>query len=136
LTGSEDVGYQTILAWGVFDGRQTVLVAGRATGRDMAEMEAVCDRMVRSQENVAELARADLEFHMVMAKATGNSVFGWEVQKNSKIEGREDDSKQELKGKSKTSKHLTPEVKRDEDRICRTGNYGQAHGQEPVEGRL
>jgi DNA-binding FadR family transcriptional regulator len=40
-----------------------VLVAERATGRDAAEMEAVYDRMVRSQDNVAEFARADLEFH-------------------------------------------------------------------------
>ena len=51
------------------------LAAERATDRDVAEMEAVYDRMVRSQDDVAEFARADLEFHLAVAKATGNSVL-------------------------------------------------------------
>jgi DNA-binding FadR family transcriptional regulator len=51
------------------------LAAERATVHDVAEMEAVYDRMVRSQDDVAEFARADLEFHLVVAKATGNSVL-------------------------------------------------------------
>ena len=51
------------------------LAAERATDHDVAEMEAVYDRMVRSQDDVAEFARADLEFHLVVAKATGNSVL-------------------------------------------------------------
>jgi DNA-binding FadR family transcriptional regulator len=51
------------------------LAAERATDHDVAEMEAVYDRMVRSQDDVAEFARADLEFHLVVATATGNSVL-------------------------------------------------------------
>ncbi|RPI98322.1 MAG: FCD domain-containing protein [Desulfobacteraceae bacterium] len=51
------------------------MAAERATDHDVAEMEAVYDRMVRSQDDVAEFARADLEFHLVVAKATGNSVL-------------------------------------------------------------
>jgi hypothetical protein len=51
------------------------LAAERATDHDVAEMEAVYDRMVRSQDDVAEFARADLEFHLSVAKATANSVL-------------------------------------------------------------
>ncbi|MBI5581335.1 MAG: FCD domain-containing protein [Deltaproteobacteria bacterium] len=51
------------------------LAAERATDHDLGEMEAVYDRMVRSRDDVAEFARADLEFHLVVAKATGNSVL-------------------------------------------------------------
>ena len=51
------------------------LAAERVTDQDLAEMEAVYDRMVRAQDDVAEFARADLEFHLVVAKATGNSVL-------------------------------------------------------------
>jgi DNA-binding FadR family transcriptional regulator len=51
------------------------LAAERATDHDVTEMEAVYDRMVRSLDDVAEFARADLEFHLVVAKATGNSVL-------------------------------------------------------------
>lgn len=51
------------------------LAAERATDRDVTEMEAVYDRMVLSQDDVAEFARADLEFHLAVAKATGNSVL-------------------------------------------------------------
>ena len=51
------------------------LAAERATDQDLAEMEAAYERMVRSQDDVAEFARADLEFHLVVAKATGNSVL-------------------------------------------------------------
>ena len=51
------------------------LAAERATDQDLAEMEAVYGQMVRSQDNVAEFSRADLEFHLVLAKATGNPVI-------------------------------------------------------------
>jgi DNA-binding FadR family transcriptional regulator len=51
------------------------LAAERATDQDLAEMEAVYGQMVRSQDNVAEFAHADLEFHLVLAKATGNPVI-------------------------------------------------------------
>ena len=51
------------------------LAAERATDHDVAEMEAVYDRMVRSQGDVAEFAKEDLEFHLAVAKATGNSVL-------------------------------------------------------------
>lgn len=51
------------------------LAAERATDQDVAEMEAVYDRMARARDDVAEFARADLEFHLAVAKATGNSVL-------------------------------------------------------------
>lgn len=51
------------------------LAAERATDQDLAEMEAVYDRMVQLRDNVAEFSHADLEFHLVLAKATGNPVI-------------------------------------------------------------
>jgi DNA-binding FadR family transcriptional regulator len=51
------------------------LAAERATGQDLVEMEAVYDQMVQVRNNVAEFARADLEFHLVLAKATCNPVI-------------------------------------------------------------
>jgi GntR family transcriptional regulator, transcriptional repressor for pyruvate dehydrogenase complex len=51
------------------------LAAERATDQDLVEMEAVYDQMVQVRDNVAEFARADLEFHLVLAKATGNPVI-------------------------------------------------------------
>ncbi len=51
------------------------LAARRATDQDMAEMEAVYDLMLQVKDNVAEFARADLEFHLVLAKSTGNPVI-------------------------------------------------------------
>lgn len=51
------------------------LAAERATDQDLAEMEEVYDQMVRLRENVAEFSRADLEFHLVLAKATGNPII-------------------------------------------------------------
>ena len=51
------------------------VAAERATEDDLAEMEAVYDRMVQLPDNIAEFARADLEFHLVVAKATGNPVI-------------------------------------------------------------
>ena len=51
------------------------LAAERATDQDLVEMEAVYEQMVQVRDNVAEFARADLEFHLVLAKATGNPVI-------------------------------------------------------------
>jgi DNA-binding FadR family transcriptional regulator len=51
------------------------LAAERATDQDVAEMETVYDRMVQARDDVAGFARADLEFHLAVAKATGNSVL-------------------------------------------------------------
>jgi|WetSurMetagenome_2_1015567.scaffolds.fasta_scaffold03243_4 DNA-binding FadR family transcriptional regulator len=51
------------------------LAAERATDQDLAEMEAVYEQMVQVRDNVAEFARADLEFHLVLAKATYNPVI-------------------------------------------------------------
>jgi DNA-binding FadR family transcriptional regulator len=51
------------------------LAAERATDQDLAEMEAVYDQMVQLQGNIPEFSRADLEFHMVLAKATANPVI-------------------------------------------------------------
>ena len=51
------------------------LAAERATDQDLLEMEAVYDQMVQVRDNVAEFACADLEFHLVLAKATRNPVI-------------------------------------------------------------
>ncbi len=51
------------------------LAAERASDQDLVDMEAVYDQMVQFQDNIAEFARADLEFHLVLAKATGNPVL-------------------------------------------------------------
>ncbi|MGE5255511.1 MAG: FCD domain-containing protein [Hyphomicrobiales bacterium] len=51
------------------------LAAERAGDHDVSEMEAVYQRMEQSQNSVAEFAQADLEFHLAVAKATGNSVL-------------------------------------------------------------
>jgi hypothetical protein len=51
------------------------VAAERATDEDLAEMEAAYDRMVQVRDNVAGFARADLEFHLAVAKATGNPVI-------------------------------------------------------------
>jgi len=51
------------------------LAAERASDQDLVDMETVYDQMVQFQDNIAEFARADLEFHLVLAKATGNPVL-------------------------------------------------------------
>jgi DNA-binding FadR family transcriptional regulator len=51
------------------------LAAERAADQDLVEMESVYDQMVQVRDNVAEFARADLEFHLVLAKATANPVI-------------------------------------------------------------
>ena len=51
------------------------LAAERATDQDLAEMEAVYEQMVQVRDDVTEFSRADLEFHLVLAKATGNPII-------------------------------------------------------------
>ncbi len=51
------------------------LAAERATDQDIAEMEAVYEQMVRLRGDVAKFSHADLEFHLVLAKATANPVL-------------------------------------------------------------
>ena len=51
------------------------LAAERATDQDLTEMEAVYGQMVQVRDDVAEFSRADLEFHLVLAKATRNPVI-------------------------------------------------------------
>jgi GntR family transcriptional repressor for pyruvate dehydrogenase complex len=51
------------------------LAAKYASDKDLIDMEAVYDQMAHFQDNIAEFARADLEFHLVLAKATGNPVL-------------------------------------------------------------
>jgi DNA-binding FadR family transcriptional regulator len=51
------------------------LAAERATEQDLADLEAVYALMQATRDNVAGFARADLEFHLVLAKATGNPVL-------------------------------------------------------------
>lgn len=51
------------------------LAAERATEQDLAEMEAIYGQMVQFRHDVAQFSRADLEFHLVLAKATANPVI-------------------------------------------------------------
>jgi GntR family transcriptional repressor for pyruvate dehydrogenase complex len=51
------------------------LAAERATNQDLVEMEAVYGQMVQFRDNVADFASADLEFHLVLAKATYNPII-------------------------------------------------------------
>ncbi len=51
------------------------LAAVHASDQDLVDMEAVYNQMVQFQNNIAEFAQADLEFHLVLAKATGNPVL-------------------------------------------------------------
>jgi GntR family transcriptional regulator, transcriptional repressor for pyruvate dehydrogenase complex len=51
------------------------LAAERASEQDLAEMEAVYDQMVQFRDNISDFAHADLEFHLLLAKATGNPVL-------------------------------------------------------------
>jgi len=51
------------------------LAAAHASEQDLADLEAVYDQMDQFQDNISEFARADLEFHLVLAKATGNPVL-------------------------------------------------------------
>lgn len=51
------------------------MAAERATEQDLAELEAVYEQMVQFRDDVAAFSRADLEFHLVLAKATGNPII-------------------------------------------------------------
>ncbi len=51
------------------------LAAERATDQDLAEMEAVYGQMIQLRHDIAQFSRADLEFHLVLAKATANPVI-------------------------------------------------------------
>ncbi len=51
------------------------LAAAHASEQDLVDMESVFDQMVQVQNNIPEFAKADLEFHLVLAKATGNPVL-------------------------------------------------------------
>jgi GntR family transcriptional repressor for pyruvate dehydrogenase complex len=51
------------------------LAAERATDQHLAEMEAIYGKMVQFRHDVAQFSRADLEFHLILAKATANPVI-------------------------------------------------------------
>lgn len=51
------------------------LAAERATEQDLADLDAAYETMLATRNDVAAFARADLEFHLVLAKATGNPVL-------------------------------------------------------------
>jgi GntR family transcriptional regulator, transcriptional repressor for pyruvate dehydrogenase complex len=49
--------------------------AGRATPESLAALTEACERMEASTKDVRKAAIADLEFHRVIAKATGNELY-------------------------------------------------------------
>ena len=51
------------------------VAAERATDEDLAEIEAVFQRMLQLRDDIPAFAHADLEFHLALAKATGNPVI-------------------------------------------------------------
>lgn len=57
------------------EGALTRLAAMRATDEDIAEIEAAIDEMRRSVNDPAAFVRADLHFHMAVARASKNDVL-------------------------------------------------------------
>jgi GntR family transcriptional regulator, transcriptional repressor for pyruvate dehydrogenase complex len=51
------------------------LVAEKAGEQEFAELEAAYLEMVNRKENLHAFARADLEFHLALARATGNPII-------------------------------------------------------------
>jgi GntR family transcriptional repressor for pyruvate dehydrogenase complex len=58
------------------------LAVARANDEDIGELECCCATMRRSTDNISAFARADLEFHMVISRASRNPVL---VKANSVI---------------------------------------------------
>jgi GntR family transcriptional repressor for pyruvate dehydrogenase complex len=52
----------------------TALVAEKAGEKEIGELEAAYREMTRVKGNVHAFARADLEFHLALARATGNPI--------------------------------------------------------------
>lgn len=50
------------------------LAAARATEQDIAELEAIYDRMLQETDRTDSFADDDLEFHLALARASGNAV--------------------------------------------------------------
>jgi GntR family transcriptional repressor for pyruvate dehydrogenase complex len=51
------------------------LAAERATPQDIEKLESVLDHMRKSKNDVDAFSKWDLEFHMVIARASGNPLF-------------------------------------------------------------
>jgi GntR family transcriptional repressor for pyruvate dehydrogenase complex len=51
------------------------LAAERATPQDIEKLESVLDHMGKSKNDVDAFSKWDLEFHMVIARASGNPLF-------------------------------------------------------------
>jgi GntR family transcriptional regulator, transcriptional repressor for pyruvate dehydrogenase complex len=76
LLALDEIGILQVLEYRLIVEKGTAaLAAERATDEDVARMDEIYDQMVRFQDNVAEFACADLEFHLILAQATGNPVL-------------------------------------------------------------
>ena len=51
------------------------LVAEKASAEDIDELKGSYEKMVEHQHEIAQFAHADLEFHMVLARACGNPII-------------------------------------------------------------
>ncbi len=72
----DDIDILDVLEYRRIVEKSTAAVAAeRATDEDLAEIQAVYDQMIQGKDNVANCSRADLEFHLAVAKATGNPVI-------------------------------------------------------------
>jgi GntR family transcriptional repressor for pyruvate dehydrogenase complex len=50
------------------------LVAEKASAKDIEELEAAYQEMIRQKKDAHAFARADLDFHLALARATGNPI--------------------------------------------------------------
>lgn len=58
-----------------FERQMTRLAIAHATGRDIDAMESVLERMEASENDKDEFTRRDSEFHLLLAKASGNPLL-------------------------------------------------------------
>ena len=59
----------------VLEVQVAALAAKRATGATLVALERTVDRMARSRDDPHAFAEQDLEFHVTLARATGNELF-------------------------------------------------------------
>ena len=63
------LGYRRIVEKGT-----AALVAEKAGTKEIEELEAAYQEMLRQQQDAHAFARADLDFHLALARATGNPI--------------------------------------------------------------
>jgi GntR family transcriptional repressor for pyruvate dehydrogenase complex len=59
---------------GIVEKGTAALVAQKARTKDIEALEAAYQEMMRQKKNVHAFARADLDFHLALARATGNPI--------------------------------------------------------------